>query len=269
MNSIKYGTILLLLLGLSVQTYAQKMHRTPAEEHRRPSHMAKLDLTDSQKDQVREISDKYREEMKTLLDNEDITVGEQRKRRKTLADKKDAEIMAVLDDNQKKTFQEMIDSRPTREEMEQRREEREKTREEIRKIKDDESLSKEEKKEKLEKMREDRGVRMNRMNQGKRRSVGSREPRLGDRQRAVPQGLRYDIMEELDLNTEQKAQIEKMQQDFRLEVDEIKKSDQTQDEKRIAIKELSQLQRDKISSVLTEEQKMKFKELVKQNRPRR
>lgn len=263
-NKIVYSV---LLTCLTMGLFAQRdMHRMPRGEGQI---MKDLDLRDDQKTQIQDIMKSFKDDMKVLLNKEDITVGEQRKQMSMLVADRDKKIMAILDDTQRKKFEESMKNRPTPEEMQADREElhakRDSLRAEMMSIKTDPNLTEEQRREKLRQFREEQGQSLNRNRDYRGQNMKTRGPELGDRQRAVPNAERVNLMDELDLSMEQKLQIENIQESHRLTVNKIRNSDATKEAKRTQILEEAEKMKEEISGVLTKEQLEKWKKI----RPRR
>lgn len=88
-------------------SFAQPVQRTggphPQFEQRHKHHMpfGKLNLTDAQKQQLKQTNTDFRQQMQTLNKNEDITVKEQRQQRASLAKAHKDAMMNILTVDQK------------------------------------------------------------------------------------------------------------------------------------------------------------------------
>lgn len=262
--------MIVLMLSMSLGLFAQKGHGDLGGRDGRI--MQELNLTDNQKSQVHDIMEVFRADMNALHQKEDITVGEQRDQMEELINERNQKIMGILDDTQKKKFQEEIDSRPSREEMAEKRkqmqEERDRLRTEMMSIKNDPTLTEEQRREKLRQFREQNAQNLKRERQYS--PDQTRGPKLGDRQKAVPSNPRYNMMDELDLTPDQKMKVDQIQENYRLTINKIRNSGATQDAQRSQILEEADKMKTSISEVLTPEQNEKWQNMKPNKRqPRR
>ena len=119
MKKITSGIVLMMFLALGTSAQ-EKQHghhgKHKANSHR--EHLAKdLDLSDAQKEKMKEVREDYRKDIAELNKNENITVKEMRDRRAALAKEHKTAIDGILTQEQKNKIQEQ-----RKKSMEQRKE---------------------------------------------------------------------------------------------------------------------------------------------------
>ena len=108
MKKISAGIVLMMFLALGAS--AQEKQQGHHEKHKTNAHRKyltkDLDLTDAQKQKMKETRENYRKEVAELNKNENITVKEMRDRRAALAKDHKAAIDEILTQEQKNKIKE-------------------------------------------------------------------------------------------------------------------------------------------------------------------
>ena len=104
--------LLMLLICVVLVMHAQPGkgdgRKPPSIEERTERAKKELDLSDEQVGKWKEIHEKYEKDLKSALDNKD------REKAKATMDKMDAELKAILTEDQQKKFAAMKKKRPRR-----------------------------------------------------------------------------------------------------------------------------------------------------------
>ena len=127
MKKITAGIVLIifLALGASAQDKQKGHHGKHKAKHHREYLTKDLNLSDDQKQKMKEVKENHRKQMAELKKNENITVKEMRDRRATLAKEHKAAIDGILTQEQKNKIQEQrAKSLEKRQEMQAQRTEK-------------------------------------------------------------------------------------------------------------------------------------------------
>lgn len=108
MKKITAGMVLMmfLALGASAQDKQQGNHGKHHTKHHREHLTKDLNLSDDQKQKMKEVKENHRKQMADLQKNENITVKEMRDRKATLAKEHKAAIDGILTQEQKNKVEE-------------------------------------------------------------------------------------------------------------------------------------------------------------------
>ncbi len=170
---ITIGCCFIILTSITAQD-KKGTERKQHIQHQKHEIKKQLNLSEEQKSKMKSIQEKYREQMKELKDNDNITRGDFKKQMSTLHKKRKAEVEAIFTVEQKNKIKEMKENKEKKmkeksakhfEKMSNRLqldekqkatllEQQRKNQEQIKSIRDDHSLSEVQKREKIKSIRE-------------------------------------------------------------------------------------------------------------------